>query len=88
MYSYEIRRERLGENHEDTLEAQLALAMVYKRMKKWSDGEKLLIKYVEVNKSKYGATSPEATEAVRVLAEFRAQMKLESPATGCACVIS
>jgi serine/threonine protein kinase/tetratricopeptide (TPR) repeat protein len=63
-----IRRQRLGEEHPDTLRSMNNLANVYRKQGRYNEAEKLNIKVLEVRRSVFGEEHPDTLTSMNNLA--------------------
>lgn len=64
-----IRREILGEDHQDTVQIALMLGPVYQRMNRLDDAERLYLDAFHAQEKAKGANSPELSLYIKLLAE-------------------
>ncbi len=66
--SYAIRREVLGGDHQDTVQAALMLGPVYRRMGRLGDAETLYLEAFHAQEKTKGANSPDLSLYIKLLA--------------------
>ena len=64
-----IRREILGDDHQDTVQIALMLGPVYQRMNRLDDAERLYLDAFHAQEKAKGANSPELSLYIKLLAE-------------------
>ena len=64
-----IRREVLGDDHQDTVQIALMLGPVYQRMNRLDDAERLYLDAFHAQEKAKGANSPELSLYIKLLAE-------------------
>jgi serine/threonine protein kinase len=67
----QIRRERLGEEHSDTLASMNKLALVYEKQGRYDEAEKLHIKTLEIRRRVLGEEHPNTLASMNNLALMR-----------------